>query len=242
MKLKIERYAKRAEVLLGIAPLALPLLLSLGLILGVVLPQGKLLLSLLEERSAAASRLERITAKATKLADLLSQQETLAADLTLVDAALPSSENVPQLMNQVQQIATESGVFLKGLNFGLGARGSTAAPAGVSKVFLQVEVWGPYSNLKAFLGSLEGASRLVIAENIKFDLVNTRETGETLKTVLTLASFYLEHQKDVALETPVTLDLSSPKLLRVLEELKELKVYRFRIEPLESGGRLNPFE
>ncbi len=236
----LNKYRENINTLRPYFPLTAALVISLLLAIGVSLPQIKNLITLSGDNSKSTAYFNSISKKATKLTDLLSLHEVLNSNLALVDDALPGEEMIPEMMNQIERISTESGVYLKGLYFGLKSADNKKVTE-ASVVSLQVEVHGPYANLRIFLENLEKSSRLITTENLRFDSIDTKEEGETLKATSTLVAYYVSKPKNISLSKPMTLDLSSKKLNETLAKLKELKPYRIKVETMESG-KLNPFD
>lgn len=194
---------------------------------------------------AERQKLTQLKVKNVKLTELLSRQDVLKSNLSLVDAAVTDKEDVPELLAQIEKIASESGVLVRSLHFGLRAASPGTAKGAVSekgfgRVYLQSEAEGPYANLQAFLAALEKAIRIVDVEALRFNQEVVRETTR-LRATLGLVSFFVGKEKEFYREHPVTLDLGDPKLMNVMEILKTMRIYKVEVVSGETG-RLNPFE
>lgn len=226
-------------------PFLLFTLLGIVFLGGLGLPSLQRLPEAQKRLKAEQQKLAGLKVKNVKLAELLSRQDVLKADLSVVDMAIPDKESVPELLAQIEKIASESGVSVRSLHFGLRA----ASPAttkgavpekGFGRVYLQSEAEGPYANLQTFLGALEKAVRIVDVESLRFNQEVVRETTR-LRATLGLVSFFVEKEKGLTGESPVTLDLGDTKLLKVMDILKTMRLYK--VEVVSGGaGRLNPFE
>ncbi len=223
-------------------PLIGSIVLGLAAVILVALPRIVTLPALQAELSQKSRQLELYREKNIKLADLLSHSEVLQTDLSLVDSALTDNENVPELLAQIEKIASESGVSVRSLHFGIKTPG---AQTGAGKnpyqaVDLQTEADGSYANIQNFLINLENASRLTFVDSLRFNQEAVRE-ATLLRASLTLEAYYVSVPEKLSLDRPVTLNLGSPALSKVLEFLKPLKVYRVAISS-GGAGKLNPFE
>lgn len=223
-------------------PLIGSVVLGLSAVALIALPRILSLPTLQAELGQKNRQLELYREKNIKLADLLSHSEVLQTDLSLVDSALTDNENVPELLAQIEKIASESGVSVRSLHFGIKTPG---APAGAGRspyqaVELQTEADGSYANIQNFLINLENASRLTFVDSLRFSQEAVHE-ATLLRASLTLEAYYVAVPNSWSLDRPVTLNLSSPALSKVLEFLKPLRVYRVAISS-GGAGKLNPFE
>ncbi|MEK7610786.1 MAG: type 4a pilus biogenesis protein PilO [Patescibacteria group bacterium] len=228
--------------LLPFLPLGSSVVLGLLVVLLIAVPRISNLAALKSEIKDNQTKLGNLKEKYVKLTDLLAHQEALESDLSFIDAALPDKENIPELLSQIEKIASESGVSIRALHFGTGA--SEPAKTGKEKKFatvqLQAEADGSYANLGSFLNNLENASRLIFVDSLRFSQETIRDT-QRLRVSLSLTSFYVTLPGEIALSRPVTLNLNSPALSRVLEVIKPLRIYKINIGT-GGAGRLNPFE
>lgn len=220
-------------------------LLGLLFLGGLGFPGFGRLSGLQQRLKESRQKLAQLRLKNVKLAELLSRQDVLKSDLSLVDEAVTDKENVPELLAMIEKIASESGVSVRSLHFGLravapeAAKGKAAAK-GVGRIYLQSEAEGPYSNLQTFLGALEKAVRVVDIETLRFNQEVVRETTR-LRATLGLISFFLGKEKVTPEDSSVTLALGNPKLATVMEILKTMRVYKVEVVSGETG-RPNPFE
>lgn len=215
------------------------------ILLLVALPRIGNFSSISEEIEGSQKRLTTLKEKGVKLADLLTHQEALDSDLSVIDAALPEKENVPELLSQIEKIASESGVSIRALHFGGGSgipavSGKPGATGKYSTVQLQAEAEGSFANLVSFLTNIENASRLIFVDNLRFNQETVRE-ATLLRVSLALTSFFVTLPEDTSLMRPVALNLNSSSLNNILEKLKPLRIYKINIGT-GGAGRLNPFE
>lgn len=218
----------------------------LGLLLlgGLGLPSFQRLPALQQRLSENQQKLGRLKVKNVRLAELLNQQEILKTDLSLVDKAVPDEERVPELLAQIEKIASESGVSLRSLHFGLGSLSSSSQKnvgnESLGRVYLQSEAEGPYTNLQTFLEALEKAIRIVDVDSLRFTQETVRDTIR-LRATLGLVSFFAGKDQDFGADKPINLNLGGEKLLKVMEILRKMQVYNIEVVGGEVG-RPNPFE
>lgn len=208
--------------------------LSALLILLVLLPSASSFSPTWQEIQAKEGDLKSSRGRYERIKRLVASQQALKTSLTLVDQALPSQDEVPGLMNQIQSIATSSGVTLKALQFG------GIAPEGLSqKISLQTVLEGSYVNLLSLLKNLELTSRLINVAAVSFD---SQKGADILTATLTLNSYFLVTGTDKSKEIGSSFDFAAGPVLKVLDLLKSLKVYQGPANlPLEVG-KVNPFQ
>ena len=215
---------------------------SLFFVLVLLLPSISLIPSLRSQIKNKSEELRQLRERSARLNSLLSNQSTLKVNLKLVDVAIPSKDDVPNLMTQIQRIATESGVVLKALQFGSGAlttSGTTgsriAADKTIKRVVLQVLAEGAFANIQSFLRNLENASRLLTVDSLSFE--SKKDVGRITSTMV-LTSYYIDN---VGQDSSPVLDLSDEEIKSTLSRIKQLKVYES--EATQSVvGKANPFE
>jgi len=224
------------EIILENAKVILGLGLSLGLLLLVFLPTISALPGSISKRNEQEKILGLLEEKSKKINSLLSLSQTIKTDVTLVDKALPSKDEVPSLMTQIQAIATESGVTLKALQFG----GISKMPEKIyKKIILQAVLEGGYANILKDLVNLEKTSRIINVESVSFD---SRKGEGVLSVSLGLASFFLESgESEFDPLAPINLNLSDKGVTQIIDFIKTLKIYEPQVSSIEVG-RGNPFE
>ncbi len=208
---------------------------SLVLFLFILLPTAGGLPGVYKKNNEQSAELKNVSQRLENINKLVSLQQSLKSSVSLVDKALPSSEQVPALMTQIQAIATESGVTLKALQFGGLVKIEGAA---YRKISLQAILEGTFSNLFSLLKNLETSSRIVDVESVAFD---TRKGEGALSATLGLAAYYLDASLAVKNEPGAAMTFTSKGGLDTLDYLKKLKVYEPKTRP-STTGKSNPFE
>ncbi len=178
--------------------------------------------------------------KNEKLSEILSEIKTIESNLEVVRGALPTADDVPALIMQLEQISKTSGVTVQHLGFGgdkavVAPRASEASreaeeveeASEVEKVSVTVVVTGSYASLQTFLRNLERASRVVNVTNFRFSPAQQKEGEEAaLSITLGVEAFYLAEVQDVSPETPLTLDTTSKDYVDLIRKVKALRVYK----------------
>jgi len=169
--------------------------------------------------------------KNESLSDILSEIKTIESNLEVVQKALPTTDEVPALIMQIEQIAKTSGLTIQHLGFGEGKGATTpkkSATGEVAKVSLTTVATGSYASLQTFLKNLENASRVVNVTNFRFSPSSEGEGEEArgLSITLGMEAFYLAGIESVTPETPLNLDTTSRDYIDLIRRVKALRVYR----------------
>lgn len=228
-------------------PFLLPVIgiaLAVSMTLFVTVPRFNSISDLQQEKKQVEARLEKLQKKRAALEELLAYKGTLVDNFKLLDTALPSEDNVPILMTEVQQIATDSGVVMSSLKYAGGKTAESGKKAKVKisdlgRVRLQAVIEGPYAFLQNFIGNIEKASRVINVDSVKF---STRSQEETIvSATLDLVSYYVPAPEEkVVVDAPITLDLGAPAFVGLMDKVKALRVYEVTVT---SGGigKSDPF-
>jgi len=91
-------------------------------------------------------------------------------ELSVIDAALPSSSSLPALFNFLQGAASQNGLIVKKTSFS-----SDINPQGLKETKIDLKLAGVYSGLKSFVSALEKSARMIELESVSF---STPEKGE----------------------------------------------------------------
>lgn len=219
-----ELILENIKIVIGLAGSAL-------LALFVIMPAVANLPKLYESNKKQQVQLNSLSKRLSKINTLVSTQQAVKSSVTLADRALPSKDDVPGLMNQIQAIATSSGVVLKSLQFS----GITKSDDGsYKKINMQAVMEGNFANFLAMLSNLETTSRLIDVNSVSFD----SQKGGGLTASIGLGAYFIEPG---AVGVSGNLDFSSSLITKTLDYLKKLKPY----EPQSINvtvGKSNPFE
>lgn len=221
-------------------PLKLPQTTGLVFLMGIVIfGLGVFQILSLPSRQREISRAENnllvLKQKSERLSEILSEIKTLESNLEVAQIALPASDDVPNLIMQLEQIAKQSGMMVQHLGFGEGKAATTPKEEGVEEVkevsgikeiSLTAVVNGSYGALQTFLRNLESASRIVNVTNFRFSQGQKEGEEGGLSVTLGMEAFYLPAVDKVSIDTPLTLDTTSKEYIELIREVKALRVYR----------------
>ena len=154
-------------------------------------------------------------------------KQVLDEGSALVDKVLVSDANVPQLLDEVYQIATNVGLGVTRLNYSYGGVAVGAETTQAGEEFKEVNVGlggdGSYEQLISLLRDTENAARILYVSDLRY---STGEEG-SLSMNFTIISPYLYVQSTAATDVPVDLDITNPVFLESVNRLKSLRYYEF---------------
>ncbi|OGC44487.1 hypothetical protein A2V54_01125 [candidate division WWE3 bacterium RBG_19FT_COMBO_53_11] len=214
-------FLNRPEVRTWGIPLGLFLIGILLVVLGVV-PIWEEVKDLRITISSEKDRITALQEKSRKLSDLADQVEGIDKNFEVFDQAVTSESKVPELLTQIQKISDSCRVKVTAMQFG----GETQKSGENSfEVRVQYASESSLSQLKCLVSSLEGASRLVDFESLRYNLgIDTETKAESVLAQSTLISYYTPEPKLLP-DNPITFSLSDPQFLGNVELLKDFKVY-----------------
>lgn len=192
--------------------------------------------------SDAQVQLTSLQEENQQLSEALSSIKTIESNLELLQTAIPTADDVPTLMTQLESLGKSSGVTVQHLGFGSGVK-ETAPPAGevgegpvkkesYHKVSLTVVVTGTYAALESFLKNLEQTSRTINVTTLRFSPSQEGEGAEAkLSATLGVSAYYLPETAAPSGGEALTLDLSSSDYIELIKKVKTLRIYRSEIAP-----------
>lgn len=202
------------------------------LAVAVIFPTASAIPSVYQNNLKQKTDLAAINTRLKKINSMLSAQQAIKSSVILADRALPSKDDVPNLMNQIQAIATSSGVSLKSLQF----NGITKSDDGsYKKINMQAVLDGNFSNFLSMLGNLETTSRLIDVSTLSFD---SQKSSGSLTVSLGLVSYFVDSDSKAL---SGNMDFGSPTITSTIDYIKKLIPY----EPQQVNvtvGKSNPFE
>jgi Tfp pilus assembly protein PilO len=156
-----------------------------------------------------------------KLADF---KTVLTENSQLVDKVLVSEANVPQLLDEVYQIATNVGMKVTRLNYSYGdVKVSADATGTYQEVNVSLGTDGNYDQLITFLQDTEVAARILYGSSFRYTV---NQDGE-MSMNFTVVSPFLFVQSTAVTDEPVELDVTTPSFVEFTDKLKTLKFYDF---------------
>lgn len=197
-------------------------LLGVVLLLVLALPSWGRFQDLRQQVADEKLRITTLQEKNAKLLDMADQSAAVDEGFALFDQAVASESKIPELLTQVQKISDSCGVSVTTLQFG----GETEQAGGrVQEVRLQYAIESSFSELNCLVSAIEGTSRLIDMESLRYSSNVNEETGAvTLSTQSTLISYYTQTPV-LNPDNPITFSLSDPTYLRNLDLLEAFKIY-----------------
>lgn len=202
------------------------------LAVAVIFPTASAIPSVYQSNLKQKTDLAAINTRFKKINSMLSAQQAIKSSVILADRALPSKDDIPNLMNQIQAIATSSGVTLNSLQF----NGITKSDdGGYKKINMQAVLDGNFSNFLSMLANLETTSRLIDVSTLSFD---SQKSAGHLTASLGLVSYFVDSDSK---RSTSSIDFSSSTITSTLDYLKKLVPYTPQ-QVNVTVGKSNPFE
>lgn len=170
---------------------------------------------------------------ATKLINLnkmVDFADIVSTDSDLVNKVLVGEDQVPRLLDQINQIADNSGMDVTRLSYSYGAATSeTEAATKTQYNSVSVSLGGDmgYEQLIVFMKDIENAARFVSIPNMRYSQSRTKEGEGKLSCTFAVDSPYLMVQSSAVTDEPVNIDISDQKFVDFINMLKNLKYYEF---------------
>lgn len=202
---------------------------TFALFIIVIYPSYKKLPVLKAELTSKTSLKQTLNTKLQRLNRLVDFKTVVEEDSALVDRVLVSEEEVPRLLDQVNQIATDAGMSITRLSYSYGSTGSSdkTEKKAFSSVSVSLGSDANYEQIILLMQSVEKAARFVSVPNFRY-ATGTSSTGDkTLNASFSLDSPYLFVQSTAVTDEPLDLDISSQKFIDFINMIKELKYYEF---------------
>jgi Tfp pilus assembly protein PilO len=173
----------------------------------------------IESRSATRDSLAK---KKIKLEELVDFKSVVDENAELLSDLLESEAKVPELLNQIDLIARESGLEVTKLSYAFSSRGG--GDEGHSVVDVSLSTNGNYEQTIQFLSSTENAARLISVSDLRFSFA-TKEEQERYSVTFSLDSPYLEIDSQAVTDEPLSIDISSDEFLNFMEDVKGFNYY-----------------
>ncbi|MBP7928204.1 type 4a pilus biogenesis protein PilO [Patescibacteria group bacterium] len=221
---------KVKETLVNFVVPLLALVVILVMIFVIIIPTINSKPQKEEELAKAAALNQQLRVKLENLNKMKNLENVVGDYSQLVTRVLVDKPMVPELLTQVDTIASESGLTVTKLTYSF-TEADKIASAGNAYPYINVSLGaeGSYEQLIAFFESLEKAARVVYVQNFRYSEEN-KETTNNLAIQITLASPYLEVESKPNTDEPVKIDISNKDFIALISELKKLKYYEPRVD------------
>ena len=120
---------------------------------------------------------------------LISQYNERSTDIASLDKAVPSGQNVPELLINFEAIASENGLIFEGVNF----RPKDLKAKGIKTLVAEIKVKGSYPNFQNYLKALEKSLRIFDVTSVSFSGVGPGQIGartDNLEFNLIINTYY----------------------------------------------------
>lgn len=180
--------------------------------------------------------LETLNAKSAALTKMKDYNTVLQENVGLVEKLLVSESSVPQLLDEIQQIATNAGMEMQRLNYSYTGSATDTSPdatANVRKedvagtVNVSLSVKGGYDQMVVFMQEIEKAARLAFVTTFRFGAEEADANPDVITANINVDSPYMFVQSSAVTDDPVTLDVTSPQFVTFMNSIKDYKVYEF---------------
>lgn len=168
--------------------LVLPLILfvaAAAIIFWVLLPLWHSTQAALELKKENENNLAQREKLAANLGRLIGQYNERASDLTSFNKAIPVGQNIPELLINLEALASENGLIFSGVNFkpkDLGASKDLKAP-NVKTLVMEIKVKGSFSAFQNYLKAIEKSLRLFDVTSISFNGIAPGQTNINLNNL-----------------------------------------------------------
>lgn len=168
---------------------------------------------------------DQLKEKQAKLGRFIDFRAILEENSNLVDRVMPAEQNVPGLLDQLSQIASEAGLDVTKLSYSLSetAQGDTDAVS-YSVVLVSLGADGNYEQMISFMKAAENASRLVNVSNFRFNSVNLNDV-EALSITFVLNAPFMQVQSSAVTDEPIPLDITSADFVSFINRVKALRYF-----------------
>ena len=205
---------------------------SLLLIIFIIYPSISGTQKAKDELNAQIQKKLSLEEKVLKLKKLVDFKTMLDENSGLIDKVLVSEANVPQLLDEVFQIATNSGMKISRLSYSFGdttaaaeTKGSGSQPTSqVGNVAVSLAGDVSYDQMIVLLENMENAARAITTEDLRY---SKNEEG-VLSTSYSIGSSFLFVQSNAVTDEPVELDVTDPNFTTFINKIKALKYYEFQ--------------
>lgn len=194
----------------------------------------------LDETKTLQSVLKDKLSKINKLVDFKS---VVDQDSALVNKLMPDDDDVPGILDQVDQLAKESGLDVSRLSYSFGDTGGTPAEAGpYQSVIVSLGADGNYSQMVQFLKNVENSARLINVTNFRYNASLNEDSAGRLSMTFSLVAPYMKVQSTAVTDDALKLDLTSGEFVSFINRIKGFKFYSQLSADQQSEARKNAKE
>ena len=197
---------------------------TLVLVLFVLRPSYKNMPNLETDLSSKRRLAQQLNQKVTDLEFLVDYEQVLSEKSLLVNEALISQPEIPELLAQIDRMVKESGMTISQLNYS--SIEESLEEIEYSSVGVALSIKGSPGQLLSFLKIIENASRLVLVKDFRYSV--STEAGSASSEVevsFELLAPYLFVTSEAVTDESIDIDVSSAEFQELTDKLKSLKHY-----------------
>ncbi len=123
------------------------------------------------------------------LGRLINQYNERNSDIASLNKAIPSGQNVPDLLVNLEAIASENGLIFKSVNF----KPKDFKAQGIKTLITEIKVEGSYTAFLNYLKALEKSLRIFDVTSVSFSGVSPGQIGakiDNLEFNLTVNTYF----------------------------------------------------
>jgi len=177
--------------LIGVSISLIFLIGSLIIFSSMILPTSKEVQDLRGERDALNILLEEESVKLDTLKKLFGEYGGIANLQSTLSMALPTEEDLPGLINQLNGIANTTGIVIKTLDIQTLPNRSAnvdGAIGPIGTINLSLDVIGSYESIKTYIDALETNIRIIDVQSLRLD--GGTEGGGVLEYEIVIHAYY----------------------------------------------------
>ncbi len=162
--------------------LVLPLILFIAaaaIIFWVLLPLWYSTQAALELKKENENNLAQREKLAANLEYLISQYNERASDLTSFSKAVPVGQNIPELLINLEALASENGLIFSGVNF----KPKDLKAPNIKTLTMEIKVKGSFPAFQNYLKAMEKSLRLFDVTSISFNGIAPGQANANLNNL-----------------------------------------------------------
>ena len=206
--------------------------ISAALFLLILYPSINNIPSLETEKQSKTKLRNDLNQKLENLNRLVDFKSIVDENSALVDRVLRTEDNVPQLLNQIDEITKNSGLLINKLSYSIGDSSREGTEGGTKAIFVSLGSEGTYGQMVAFLQSTENAARFIQVNKVRYSDATSQDDSGIYNMSFSISSPYLFVTSEAVTDEPVDLDIASQEFVDVINRIKNLKFYDY-LENLE---------
>jgi len=162
--------------------LILPLILfaaAAAITFWILLPLWNSAQAALELKKENENNLVQRKQLAANLERLIKQYNKRAADFSSFSKAVPMGQNIPELLINLEALASENGLIFSSVNF----RSKDLKAPGVKTLIMEIKVKGSYPAFQNYIKAMEKSLRLFDVTSISFNGIAPGQTNVNLNNL-----------------------------------------------------------